>query len=285
MIAHRSADALLEIELYILRLVRRLLGGDAQDVHLAGFFRAGVEPWVFQDAALEGNVQKVAVHGVGFFRRGGHGDAVLFRVGDHFGPPWELLAKALLPPRGDHLQLRRQGGGRQFEAHLVIPLAGGAVGDRVGVFRAGNFHHALGDQGPGDAGAQKILALVNGPGLDHRENEVAGEFLPQIVDVAYAGAGAERLFLQTVQFLLLAHVGAKGHNLGRIGFLQPGEQHGSVQTPGISDHDFHVGRTFSGRVRGSESPIARERGRPRIGGSFLNFHTLHIILAQVTLSH
>ena len=32
-----------------------------------------------------------------------------------------------------------------------------------------DFHHALGDERPRDAGAEKILALVNRAGLDHRD--------------------------------------------------------------------------------------------------------------------
>ena len=76
----------------------------------------------------------------------------------------------------------RDGGG-QFEADLVVAFAGGAVGDGLGLFLAGDVDHALGDEGPGDAGAEEILVFVDGAGLDHGEDEVAGEFLLQVGDV------------------------------------------------------------------------------------------------------
>ena len=88
-------------------------------------------------------------------------------------------------------------------------------------------------------GAEVILALVNRAGLEHRENEIAREFLAQIVDVALARAGAQRLGFEAVEFLLLADVGAKGDDLRGVGFLQPGEQDGGIEPPGISDDDFH----------------------------------------------
>ena len=55
----------------------------------------------------------------------------------------------------------RQRGVRQLEAHLVVALAGGAVGDRVGAFRARDLHLGLGDERPRDRGAEQVGALVD----------------------------------------------------------------------------------------------------------------------------
>jgi hypothetical protein len=44
----------------------------------------------------------------------------------------------------------------------------------------------LGDQRPGDRGAKQIVAFVARIGAHHREDEIADEFLAQIVDDRYA---------------------------------------------------------------------------------------------------
>jgi hypothetical protein len=41
---------------------------------------------------------------------------------------------------------------------------------------------ALGDQRPRDRGAEQIEALIERVGAEHREDEVAHEFLAQVVD-------------------------------------------------------------------------------------------------------
>ena len=77
---------------------------------------------------------------------------------------------------------------------LPLPVAPWAMASAFSLL--GDLHHALGDERPRDAGAEKILALVNRAGLDHRENEVAREFLLQIVDVDLGRAGLLGLWLR-----------------------------------------------------------------------------------------
>ena len=114
-------------------------------------------------------MQKVAVHRIRFLGAGLHGNLVLGAVINHLLPAGKFAAIAFVAPRGDDLQIRRERGGGQFEAHLVVAFAGGAVGDGVGFFLLGDFHHALGDERARDAGAEEILALVNRAGLDDRD--------------------------------------------------------------------------------------------------------------------
>ena len=76
--------------------------------------------------------------------------------------------------------------GGELEAHLVVALAGGAMGDGIGAGLGGDLDQALGDQRPGDRGAEQIDALVEGIGAEHREDEVADEFLAQILDMDLA---------------------------------------------------------------------------------------------------
>jgi len=56
------------------------------------------------------------------------------------------------------------------------------VGDGVGAASAGHLDLFLGDQRPGDARAKQVLALVNGPGLQHRPEVVGDELLAEVLD-------------------------------------------------------------------------------------------------------
>jgi hypothetical protein len=47
---------------------------------------------------------------------------------------------------------------------------------------AGDLDLALGDQRPGDRGAEQVLALIDRIGAEHREDEVAHEFLAHVLD-------------------------------------------------------------------------------------------------------
>ncbi len=113
------------------------------------------------------------------------------------------------------------------------------MGDGVGAFLVGDVEHPLGDAGTGDGGAEEIASLVEGVGLEHGVDEIAGEFFPQVADEALAGPGVEGLFLEAVQFLSLADVRAVGDHVGGVGLFQPGEQNGGVESPGVGNHDFH----------------------------------------------
>ncbi len=82
----------------------------------------------------------------------------------------------------------------QLEAHLIVALAGGAMGNRVGFFLHGDVDLPLGDQRPGDGGAEQIGSFVNGVGAQHRENVIFDELFAQIADHDFARAGLEAPF-------------------------------------------------------------------------------------------
>ena len=71
----------------------------------------------------------------------------------------------------------------QLETDLVVPLAGGAVGNGIAFFLGGDLHLPLGDQRPGDGGAQQVMPLVDGVGAEHGEHEIAHKLFPQVVDI------------------------------------------------------------------------------------------------------
>ena len=151
-------------------------------------------------------------------------------------------------PGGDHLDVGLEGVVAQFEPDLIVALAGGAVGDRVGADFVGDLDLALGDQRPGDRGAEQVCALVQRVGAEHGEDEIADEFFAQVVDIDVARLDAQQFGLRTggLQLLALADIGGEGHHLAAIGFLQPAQDDGSIEAAGIGQHDFfdvaaHVG--------------------------------------------
>ena len=240
---HGGAKAALEFELDILGKVGRILRQHGQRGEILAVLEvAGVIPRVFEDAGLVGDVEEVAIHRIRLLRAGGDGHSVGLGVGDHLGAAGEFRAEAGVAPRGDDFEFRREGGGGEFETDLVVALAGGSVGDGGGTFLAGDLDHALGDERARDAGSQEILPLINRPSLHHREDEIAGELLIQIVHITLGGSGFESLLLEAVEFLGLADIGAEGDDLGSVGFLEPIQNDGGVESPRIRDNDFfHAG--------------------------------------------
>jgi hypothetical protein len=112
------------------------------------------------------------------------------------------------------------------------------VRDRVSIFLARNLDQALRNQRARDRGSQQVLAFIDGVGTEHREDEVANEFLSQVVDVnafhpCRFGLGACRLELFT-----LADVGGKGDHFALVDILKPFQDHGGVQAAGIGENDF-----------------------------------------------
>jgi hypothetical protein len=68
----------------------------------------------------------------------------------------------------------------------------------------------------------------------------AREFFLQVVDVDFAGAGAEGFFLQSRKLFFLSHVGREADHLAFIRFDQPADDDGGVQTSGIRQDDFLI---------------------------------------------
>src|SRR6059058_338991 len=94
-----------------------------------------------------------------------------------------LAARELpLAPGGDHLDVRLESIISELETHLVVSLAGRSMADRVGADRPRDVDLALRDQRARDRGSEEIVALILGVRTEHREDEVADEFLAQILD-------------------------------------------------------------------------------------------------------
>src|SRR5690606_36078038 len=218
-----------------------LLRGDGPAPHV--FLVLG--PGVFQHAALIGDVQQVGVYGV---RRLGAGLGEVHRNVGLLGVGHQGFAGGQVPvaPGRDHLHAGLERVGAQLEAHLVVALAGGAVGDGVGAGFVGDLDQTLGDQRAGDGGAQQVFAFVDGVGAEHREHEVADAFFAQVVDVDFLDAHGLRLGAGRLDLFALAQVSGEGHHFAVVGVLQPLENHRGVQATGIGqNHLLNVRHAIS----------------------------------------
>ena len=119
-----------------------------------------------------------------------------------------------------------------------LPLPVASVRDRVGAFVARNLDQLLGDDRPRNRRAEQVVAFVHGAGPQHREDEVAREFLAQIDDVKLARAGLERLFFESLGFVALPHVGAVGDHFASEVILDPAQHHRRVESAGVREHQF-----------------------------------------------
>ena len=154
----------------------------------------------------------------------------------------DLLLAALdvpQPPGGDDGHVGGEGLHGQLKAHLIVALAGAAVGDGVRALRLGDLHQALGDDRAGHGGAQQVGVFILRAHLHAGNDHVLDELLVQILHIQLGGAGLEGLLLQAVQLAHLAHVAGDRDDLAAlVVFLQPGNDDGGVQSTGIGEYDL-----------------------------------------------
>ncbi len=114
------------------------------------------------------------------------------------------------------------------------------MADGVGAGHLRDLDLALGDERPGDRGAEQIHALVERVGAEHREHVIAHEFLAQILDMNVLRLDTEqfRLLARRLQLLALAEIGGERHHLAAVGRLQPLEDDGRVEPTGIGEDDL-----------------------------------------------
>jgi hypothetical protein len=84
------------------------------------------------------------------------------------------------------------------------------------------------------------LALVNGAGAQHGEDEIARKFFLEVINVNLGSSGFNGFLVETLEFLLLADVSAEADHLGIVFFLDPRHEDRGVKTARISENDFHV---------------------------------------------
>ena len=201
----------------------------------------GLVPGLLQDLTLAAAVQEIGVHAEGGLAALVLGDGDLVLLGELD----ELRAAGEVPfaPGGDDLHVRLEGVVGDLEPDLVVALAGGAVGDGVGAHLFRDLDLALGDQGAGDGGAEEVHALVECVHAEHREDEVADEFLTEVVheDVLFLDAQELCLVAGRAEFLTLSQIGGEGDDLRPIGRLEPFQDDRGVEAARIGQHNLlHV---------------------------------------------
>ena len=193
-------------------------------------------PRVLQHPRLVALVHQVLVGGVGLLRRRLHRDPPLAGEGEQVAPPLESFEEGALLPRRDHRQLGRQRGVGELEADLVVPLAGGAVGDGVGAGGQRHLDLAAGDQRARQGRAEQVAVLVDGVAGHRREDEVGDELFLQVFDVDLGGAGGARPLGDGGEVLALADVGDEGDHLVAA-LLEDLEDAGGVEPAAIGEND------------------------------------------------
>ena len=176
-------------------------------------------PGVFQRPPFVGGMQEIGVHGVGRAAapQSLDGNAAPLGIGEQLLPGVQVP----FPPGGDDTQPGMQGGGTQFKAYLVVPLAGGAVRDGVRTQFTRYLHHAQRDERPRDGGAEQIGAFVKRVGAQQGEHVVAHEQLAQIFDEDALHTELFRFTARRLQVFLLSQVGGESDDFAGEFFPQP----------------------------------------------------------------
>ena len=123
---------------------------------------------------------------------------------------------------------------------MVIALARRAMRHRIRAVLMRQLDEALGDKRPRDGRAQQIEALIERVCAEHREDEIAHEFLAHVLDVDILFLDAQELGLRArgLQLFALAQIGGEGDNLAAIFGLQPFQDDRGIEAAGIGKHDF-----------------------------------------------
>ena len=95
-----------------------------------------------------------------------------------------------------------------------------------------------GDQRPGEAGAEQVLALVDCASPQGGERVLGQELLFEVLNIDFGGAGGQRLGLDGSEVVTLADIGGESDDLTAVGLLDPLEDNRGVQTAGVGEDNF-----------------------------------------------
>ena len=127
-------------------------------------------------------------------------------------------------------QLGVEGRDRRLDPHLVVALAGAAVGDRVAAVLPRRLDRQLADQRPAEGGEERIAAAVEGVRLDRRQDVVIRELLACVDEDGLDGPELLGLAGDHVPFLAgLPEVDGERHDFRPVALLDPLQHHAGVQ--------------------------------------------------------
>src|SRR5690606_897741 len=120
----------------------------------------------------------------------------------------QLLARDQIPfaPRRNDLDARFERIVAEFESHLIVALAGGAMRDSVALDLACDLDLALRNEGARNGRTQQVLAFVHRVHAKHGEDEITHELFAEVVNEYVFGLDAEleRFGARGFEFVALA---------------------------------------------------------------------------------
>ena len=170
-------------------------------------------------------MQQVFITAVGLFLGYRYGDIMLLGEFDQLGSRIQIPD----PPRGDDFQSRVKPDITEFKADLIVALAGGAMTHRIGSLGPGDSDLLLGDQRPGQRGAEQIGSFVDGIGPEGRENVVFDKTFLEIGDHHLFRPGCHSFVDHCLPVFFLADIGTIGNNRAVILLGQPFENNRGIE--------------------------------------------------------
>ena len=112
--------------------------------------------------------------------------------------------------------------------------------DGRGLLDFGDLDQLLADERAAERGGHRVAVLVDGVGLEGRQDVIAREFVAQIEDVGPHRTGRERAVANLLELLPLPQVHRHRDDLGVVFLLEPGNCHRGIKPAGICQNDpFH----------------------------------------------
>src|SRR6185503_16686985 len=85
---------------------------------------------------------------------------------------------------------------------------------------------------------ERIAALIDGAGLERRQDEVTRELFAQIEHVRAQGSARQRAIAHVVELLALAEIHRHGDDLGAVFFSEPWNGDRSLEAAGVRENDL-----------------------------------------------
>ena len=139
-------------------------------------------------------------------------DAVLCGIVEQILPALEAIAELGQPPGGDNLDGGLKSVESKLKTDLIVAFTSAAVRDEVTAFLLGNSDLCAGDDWAGKRCAEQVATLVGGIALDGTEAKLLDKFLLKVKDDHLLRANLQRLLLDLIPGLFLAHVGEEAYN-------------------------------------------------------------------------
>src|SRR6185436_6457947 len=141
-------------------------------------------------------------------------------------------------PGSDDLELRGERFISQLETNLVVAFARTAVCNPISAFGESDLDLTSCEQWPGDRRTEEIRSLVTRSGLHQRPEKICDEFGTQILNIDFGCSRSERLFLDPLQFVVLANIPSHRDDFASVVLFEPRNDDGRVQSARICQYNF-----------------------------------------------